>query len=157
MLKSRTFVARLFIFTHSYCILIVACAVRISSFQGDRNMDTVRLFLNAFIGALFALCAMPAFASNHTGIDPLEHLQIHLEQAKFWIGQGEWVMAFSQPVCSSELTWQTALTHWMFVQGGGLIVIASICLATLFLLVRKIMKPFERSMKFLPKHHTSFT
>lgn len=108
------------------------------------------------MGAMFALFAMPAFAKDHIGIDPIDHLQNHLRQAEFWIGQGEWVVAFSQPVCTSELTWQTAVTHWLFVQGGGLFVIVGISLATLFLLGRQIMRPFGKSMQFLPKQQTNF-
>jgi hypothetical protein len=65
-------------------------------------------------------------------------------------------VAFYQPVCISDPTWQTALTHWLFVQGGGLIMIVGICLATLLLLGWKITKPFGKDVKYLPKQHTSF-
>lgn len=100
---------------------------------------------------------MPTFASDHNGIDPIDHLQNHLRQAEFWVGQGQWVAAFNQPICTSELTWQTILTHWLFVEGGGMIVIASSSLMVLWLLRRKILQLFQRSIESLWLHRTSYT
>jgi hypothetical protein len=106
-----------------------------------------------FIAGLFAICALPALASNHKmGMDPIEHLQLHLGQANFWIGQGQWVAAFNQSVCTSELTWQTMLTHWIFTQGGGLwlmVGLLMLMLAWAWSLHRKIAEAFHKATWFL--------
>jgi hypothetical protein len=120
-------------------------------FSKEHIMKTLKQVFSLLVCLVFALCAMPAFASDHNGIDPIDHLQNHLRQADFWIGQGQWVVAFYQPVCISETTWQTAVTHWMFVQGGGLMMIACLMLGMFLILMNIIQRTLGSSTIFQQK------
>jgi hypothetical protein len=112
----------------------------------------MRQLLQVLLAGVFALFAMPSFASSHMGLDPLDHWQLHSEQANFWINQGQWVAAFNQSVCTTELTWQTMFTHWIFTQGGGLWLTAGLFTLTLlamFALRKKILQAFQEASWFL--------
>ncbi len=71
--------------------------------------------LRVYFVLLCALLPSFAFATNHTPGDQWGHFTFHFQQMLFWLGEGQWSLAFYQADCT-----QDAVSKLLFVHGGAL-------------------------------------
>lgn len=93
------------------------------------------------IASMMAFFALPALATNHTGIDQWGHFTAHFNQMIFWLGQGQWSLAFYQADCT-----QDAMTKLLFVHGGVLWIAIGFLALLMVWAFRKPLLSFRRAV-----------
>ncbi len=104
---------------------------------------------SVLVATVLALCAMPALASNHTGIDQWGHFTFHVQQMVFWLGQGQWSLAFYQADCTLD-----PLSKLLFVHGGALWLSVGLLAAAMYFARKRLAQAFHRAtwfMRFRPR------
>lgn len=105
----------------------------------------MKRLLHVLVTSTLALCAMPALASNHTGVDQWEHFTYHFQQMLFWLGQGQWSLAFYQADCTRD-----PLSKLLFVHGGAMWLMAGLMAFTVLCFFRKkIAQSFHEATWFM--------
>lgn len=97
----------------------------------------------SLISALLLMPSM-AFASNHTPSDQWGHFLAHLKLMFFWLGQGQWKVAFYQADCT-----QDALSKLLFVHGGIILVLLVPIALALWAFHKKIAQKIHEATWFM--------